>query len=244
MKDILDLHTHTYASGHAYNTLYEMVKSASDRGIQLFGSSDHTPAMPNSCGAFYFINFKVIPRDLYGLHLLMGCELNILDYEGHVDLNEHYLQKVDYAIASIHEPCYKGGTVAENTRAYLGAIQNPYVNIIGHPDDGRFPCDYDTIAAAAKEHHKLLEVNNSSLHPLSPRPGARENYRKMLEYCRRYGVSIIIDSDAHIACDVGNHGLAHELLAELDFPEELVVNTSIDKVLPYIPRLGNYLKKE
>jgi hypothetical protein len=24
MKDILDLHTHTIASGHAYNTLYEI----------------------------------------------------------------------------------------------------------------------------------------------------------------------------------------------------------------------------
>lgn len=244
MKDILDLHTHTIASGHAYNTLYEMVRSAADKGIQLFGSSDHTPAMPGSSNAFYFINFKVIPRDLFGLHLLMGCELNILDYDGHVDLDERYLQKVDYAIASIHEPCYRCGTTAENTSAYLGAIQNPYVQIIGHPDDGRFPYDFDTVVAAAGEHHKLLEVNNSSLHPLSPRPGARENYKKMLEYCRKYKVPIIISSDAHIECDAGNHARAHQLLAELDFPEELIVNTSMDKIIPYIPRLSAYLEKE
>lgn len=139
MKDILDLHTHTIASGHAYNTLYEMVKSASDKGVELFGCSDHGPAIPGSCDAFHFINFKVIPRQLFGIRLLMGCELNILDYEGHVDLNERYLEKVDYTIASIHQPCYHCGTVAENTNAYLGAIQNPYVHIIGHPDDGRFP---------------------------------------------------------------------------------------------------------
>lgn len=33
MKDIMDLHTHTVASGHAYNTIYEMARSASEKGI-------------------------------------------------------------------------------------------------------------------------------------------------------------------------------------------------------------------
>ena len=44
MKDILDIHSHTIASGHAYNTLYEMARAAADNGMELFGSSDHGPA--------------------------------------------------------------------------------------------------------------------------------------------------------------------------------------------------------
>lgn len=244
MTDIIDLHTHTVASGHAYNTLYEMVRSASEKGVQLLGSCDHAPNMPGSCGAFYFINFKVIPRELYGVHLLMGSELNIIDYQGSVDLSETYLEKLDYSVASIHEPCYRSGTVAENTSAYLGAIQNPYVTIIGHPDDKRFPYDFDTVAAAAKEHEKLLEVNSSSLHPLSPRPGARDNYIKLLEYCKHYQTPIIIDSDAHIEADVGNHVRALALLKEIDFPEELIINNSIDKLIPFIPILNTYFNKE
>lgn len=28
MRDVVDLHTHTIASGHAYNTIYEMAESA------------------------------------------------------------------------------------------------------------------------------------------------------------------------------------------------------------------------
>lgn len=244
MNDFIDLHTHTIASGHAYNTLYEMARAAADRGFLVFGSSDHAPSMPGSCHAYYFINFNVIPRDLFGLRLLMGCELNITDYEGHVDLCEAYLHKIDYAIASLHEPCFKSGTAAQNTAAYLGAIKNPNVTIIGHPDDNRFPCDYETIVAAAKEHHTLLEVNASSLRPQSPRRGARDNYKTMLELCRRYQTPVILNSDAHIEADVGNHGLALALLEELAFPEELVVNTSIDRLLPYIPALGAHLGKE
>lgn len=241
MKDIMDLHTHTTASGHAYNTLYEMARSASEKGLTLFGSTDHAPKMPGTCHEFYFINFKVIPRTLFGVKILMGSELNILDYTGRIDLREGILERLDYTIASIHEPCYKCGSIAENTNAYLGAIKNPYVKIIGHPDDGRFPVDYETVVAAAAEHHTLLELNSSSLHPASTRIHAKENYRVMLELCKQYKASVIIDSDAHIEADVGNHKLAWELICETGFPEELIVNGSLDRLLPYIPRLKECL---
>ena len=133
------------------------------------------------------------------------------------------------------------GTVAQNTAAYLGAMKNPAVQIIGHPDDGRFPIDYETLVCAAKEHHVLLEVNSSSLHPECHRLNARENYITMLELCRKHHVSIIMDSDAHSDADVGNHTRAQALLEEIGFPEELVVNTSIDKAADYIPYLNKPL---
>ncbi len=237
MRDILDLHTHTVASGHAYNTLYEMARSAADKGLLLFGSSDHAPSMPGSCHDFYFSNLHVVPRNLFGIRILLGCELNILDYKGSVDLRPDILPTLDYAIASIHMPCYKNGTAAENTAAYVGAMKNPYVRIIGHPDDSRFPVDHDTLAAAAKEHHVLLEVNSSSLAPDSFRKGARENYIKLLERCRHYGTSIIMDSDAHVESDVGNHRAAQALLTEIDFPRELIVNDSLEKLSAFIPSL-------
>lgn len=241
MKDIMDLHTHTVVSGHAYNSLYEMVKSAADKGLSLMGSTDHAPKMPGTCRENYFSNFKVIPRTLYGIRLLMGAELNILDYTGKVDLRTGILEKLDYAIASLHVPCIKSGSVSENTNAYLGAIKNPLIHIIGHPDDGHFPSDYDTLAAAAAENNKLLEVNSSSLNPLGGRTGSHENIPAMLECCKRYGTRIIIDSDAHVEADVGNHRRAWEVIEEVGFPEELIVNSSLDRLLPYIPKLGNYL---
>ncbi len=237
MHDKLDLHTHTIASIHAYSTLTEMIQAAANRGLELFGCSDHGPAMPGSLGGQYFINFKVIPRELFGVRILMGAELNILDPSGAIDLSEQTLAKLDYTVASIHGPCYSGKTVSENTSAYLGAIENPYVRIIGHPDDGRFPSDFETLAAAAAQHHKLLEINNSSLSPKSFRKNSRENYITLLEYCRRFQTHIIVSSDAHFFCDVGNHDYAWDLLKEVDFPEKLIVNTSLKKAAEFIPRL-------
>ncbi len=241
IHDILDLHTHTIMSGHAYNTMQEMLRSAADKGVQLLGITEHAPRIPGACHPFYFINFKVVPRNQFGVKLMLGCELNIIDYEGNIDLGPRYLAGLDYAVASIHEPCYENGTVAQNTAAYLGAMKNPAVHIIGHPDDGRFPIDYETLVCAAKEHHVLLEVNSSSLHPQCHRLNARENYITMLELCRKYKVPIIMDSDAHSDADVGNHVRAQALLEEIRFPNELIVNSSIEKVAEFIPCLDQPL---
>ena len=39
-------------------------------------------------------------------------------------------------------------------------------NIISHPGDGTAEVDFEPIVLASKEHHTLLEINNSSLNPV------------------------------------------------------------------------------
>ena len=226
MKDALDVHTHTLASGHAYSTLRENISAAKNLGLELVGISEHAPRMPGSCHDFYFLNTSVIPRDAYGIKLVIGVELNIMDYSGSTDLPAQILQKLDYAIASLHNPCIDSGSVAENTAALIGAMKNPHVVIIGHPDNPRYPVDFDKLAAAAKENRVLLEVNNSSYKPDGYRVGSRDNAAKMLAACKKYGAQVIMGSDAHIDFDVGNHKFSQEVLQQNNFPAELVVNSS------------------
>jgi putative hydrolase len=235
-QHVLDLHTHTIASGHAYNTLREMAKAASDKGLSLLGITEHAPKMPGTCHNFYFHNLKVVPRQMYGIELLLGSEVNILDAEGTIDLNERELRGMDVVIASLHIPCMKPGTIKENTSAYLGAMKNPYVNIIGHPDDGRYEVDYRALVEGAKEYGKVLELNNHSLLPECFRQNARENDARMLELCMEYQVPVICGSDAHFDTLIGEFSLAEALLEELKFPQELVLNRSIDALRGYVNR--------
>ena len=102
MKFVIDAHTHTIASGHAYSTILENVDYASRNGIELLGITDHAPAMEGGTKACIFLNFAAVPREISGLQLRMGAELNIIDYDGNVDLDKFYLEKMDYAIASLH----------------------------------------------------------------------------------------------------------------------------------------------
>ena len=57
----LDVHTHTVASGHAYSTIDENVRYASEQGFELVGISDHAPKMPGGTHNFYFLNLRIIP---------------------------------------------------------------------------------------------------------------------------------------------------------------------------------------
>ena len=235
MKIILDTHTHTIASGHAYNTINEMVLAAKEKGLQFLGITEHGPAMPGAGHEFYFLNYRVLRREKFGVKILYGCELNIIDLEGNVDLSSGALGQLDIGIASMHPPCVKSGSRRENTRAYCKVMENPYVNIIGHSDDGRFPVDYEELVLAAKANHVLLEINNSSLNPMGYRKDSAENDKKILEYCMKYQVPVVLGSDAHVEEDVGEVGFALDILHQVEFPEELVVNTSVEKFLSYVP---------
>lgn len=232
--DILDVHTHTLASGHAYNTIWEMAQAAADKGLELLGITEHAPQMPGSCHEFYFSNLKVVPREIAGIRVLLGTELNILDYEGNVDLSQGLLRQMDLAIASLHIPCCKPGTAKENTAAYIGAMRNPYINIIGHPDDGRYPIEYEELVKAAKQYRVLLEINNNSLNPSGFRKDTAENDREILRLCKQYEVPVIMGSDAHVLTDICNHERIFPLLREIDFPEELVVNRSTEELMKYV----------
>ena len=90
MKILLDVHTHTVASGHAFSTLQEMVRTAADKGLQILGITEHTGGIPGTCSPIYFRNLPVVPRLMYGVELLLGAEINIVDYEGSLDLEEEY----------------------------------------------------------------------------------------------------------------------------------------------------------
>lgn len=228
IRDVLDLHTHTIVSGHAYSTIRENAVMAAQKGLELLGITEHAPSMVGSCRAIYFQNLRVVDRHAYPVELLLGVELNILDEQGRVDLEPKTLAQMDVVIASLHTPCITPGSRQFNTEACLNAMHNPYVQVLGHPDDPRYPVDYKAIVQCAKETGTLLELNNHSLRPGGARQNTKPQDLEMLALCEQYRVPIIIGSDAHVDSDVGRHDLAHALLEEIHFPEELVVNRSVE----------------
>lgn len=234
MDFLLDVHTHTLASGHAYNTITEMVQAAHDKNLKLYGITEHTMNMPGTCSELYFMNLRILPRTSGDMEVLFGAEANIINYKGSLDLPSPTIEQMDLVIASLHSPCITPGSKKENTNALIGAMRNPMVSIIGHPDDSRYPTDYERLVDAAKEYHCLLEVNNNSLNPKGFRSDARKNLIEMLKLCEKKGVSVIADSDAHITSDVANFCFSKPLLEELHFPEELIVNTDVARFKKFL----------
>lgn len=230
----LDVHTHTLASGHAFSTIQEMAMAAKEKGLKLLGITEDAPGIPGTCKLIYFRNLHVVPREMYGVKLLLGAEINILDGEGNLDMDNELMAKLDFRIAGIHSLCYKWGTREENTAGMIKVIANPFINIISHPGDGTAELDFEPIVLAAKENNTLLEINNSSLKPIRKKLSAKANNLEILRLCKRYEVPVILGSDAHISFDIANYDYLPPLLNETEFPDSLIVNTSIERFKSYL----------
>lgn len=232
-KLIADVHTHTLVSGHAYGTIREMAKAAADKQLQILGVSEHAPGIPGTVDPFYYLNLEVIPRELYGVKMIHGCEINVMN-DGTLSLPQEYIEKLDYAIIGIHCQCYENQGREINTENLIKCMQNDKVRFISHPDDDHTPLNYEELVRAAKEFHVALEVNNSSLIKKDRRWNCIENYIAMLHFCERYKVPIIINSDAHDPSNVGNFDLAVQLIEGLKFNEDLILNTEVDKLMNFL----------
>ena len=237
MKFVADLHTHTIVSSHAYSTLMENAKYASEIGLEILGVTDHGPNMPGAPDLWHFGNFKVLPRELFGVKMLYGCEANIIDYEGNLDIPVELQEKLDNMIVSMHEPIMEGGNSADlNTAAILKVMDNPYVTILGHIGNPRFPIHEKVIVEKAKEKNILIEINNSSF--VSSRLGSDIDCTKIAKLCKEFGVQIIVNSDAHFCYSIGNFDVVKKMLKEINMPEELIINTNEQSLISFFKEKG------
>lgn len=237
MKYLSDLHTHSIVSGHAYTTLLENINYCAEKGIKVLGTSEHAPSMPGAPHYWYFGNLKVVPRVINGVTILKGCEANILDIEGSLDMSDEASKNLDYMIASFHEPVFKPRSKEENTLAILN-IMDKYdkVEILGHLGNPNYQLNYETIIKKAKEKDIMIEINNSSLLG-SSRIGSDVNCKKVALLCKEIGTKVILTSDAHINTCIGVFNKGIELLNEIQMPEELVMNDP-EKLIAHLKSKG------
>lgn len=249
MRILCDTHTHTIFSRHAYSTIEECVRAASECGLELYGATDHYSAMlfperpggPDLRDYQFFLNLRDWPRMWHGVQVLRGCEADIVDLEGRLfgwdvpvthgiggdlcrkptTLLAYVLKQCDYVVASIHAQDFlHEATEAQVTEMYLRVLDEPKVLTLGHIDRTRSPFDVDAVVAAARDSHRLIEINEESL----ARPDSAKRCRRVVERCAELGAPVVVNSDTHIAYKIGHFDRAIALLDELGFPEELVAN--------------------
>ena len=222
MKIIADTHTHTIMSGHGYSTIQENITAAKEKGLKFLAITDHTGIMPGSPEDVYFLMLpKSVPEAYNGVYLLRGCEVNILDENGTVDLPERILQNLDWVIGSIHSFVTPPMDFDQCTRLWTAIAQNPHIDVIGHCGEDIFKFDYEKVIPLFAKYGKIVEINAASLRT---RPTSRNNCMAIAKLCVKYGVPMVVSSDAHFAGVVGDVDMALEMLRENGIPEEAILN--------------------
>lgn len=230
-----DLHCHTIASDHAYSTVMELAIEAKQKDLELIAITDHAPVLGDAPMEWHFSCQNLIPREVGGVTILRGAEVNIINEDGEIDLKEGVLKRLDLVIASVHPPCLKPFEEEKNTDIFIKAMENKYVDIAGHCDRSFFPINHERFVKAVGDMGKLIEIN---AHSLDYKENA-ENCRKVALMCKKHRVPVVVSSDAHFCMTVGDFKKAEEMLSEIDFPTELIYNISGKDVIDYLERTKN-----
>lgn len=191
-----DLHTHTdLTDGLA--PLERMLEVAAKRRYAYYAITDHAPglAMQRMTDAKMLAQrdrVRKLQAKYPRMTLLHGSELNI-DAEGQVDWGADFLAGFDITVASVHS--HFNQTRAELTRRVVRAMENPYVNVIGHPTArliGRRPAidlDLEEVFRAAARTGTALEINAF--------PDRLDLKDEHVLWARRHGVRFSVDTDSH-----------------------------------------------
>ena len=193
-----DLHNHTIASDGAA-TIEQMAEAAIALGYEYLAITDHSKSqvIANGLTAERLLKHvaeihKVGERLGKKIKLLAGCEVDIL-VDGRMDYDDVILKELDIVIGSPHVSLQQDTKKA--TDRILRAIENRYVNVIGHPT-GRLinrraglPLDFGPIIKAAAQTGTALEINASY-----PRFDLNEIHARAAIDA---GVTLSIDTDAH-----------------------------------------------
>jgi putative hydrolase len=230
----IDLHVHTIASGHAMNTIYELVAAAKERDMEALAITDHGPGLEGGAIAPYFqVLGARVPDYIDGIRVFKGIEANVLDGDGRTDLDSYTVRHLELVIVGTHPiTSYQNLGEAGNAQAIAKAFKaSPAIDILAHPVNVWFPIDIETVVRAACEEGVAIELNESTMSRSSL---DQEKQKKLVRATLRHGGRFVISSDSHIASELGGNARVKALIAELDVPRAAIINRSLEETQAFI----------
>jgi putative hydrolase len=237
----VDAHVHTILTNHAYSTIEENCLHGGENGMRAIVISDHfgTYEKNNIENIIAGIaNRKVLPKSMHQIEIIHGVELDIMNENGQLEHDgipyyydhsktvlEVAFECSDLVIASVHK-VNLSYTINQNTNEYLKALENPNVHILGHCGRMGQPFNIKEVVRGARIQNKAIELNAVTL----CNPASEKRCRDIAVMCATENTKITIGSDAHCAYSVGVFDKMKEMLRTIDFPEDLVLCYSIERI--------------
>ena len=220
-----DLHTHTEWSDGRHS-MREMVEAAKAAGHEYIAITDHSVSSRVANGLTperllaHTNQTRSLNGEVSGIEVLAGSEVDILS-DGRLDFDDEVLAQLDIVVASVHAGFNM--SEAEMTKRMIRAIENPFVNIIGHPT-GRmlgqrpgYAINLDAVIEAAAERHVALEINSS--------PSRLDLEPDMARKANEAGALLSVNTDAHGVPQLQRSDFGINVARRAWLTKESVINT-------------------
>ena len=241
VKDIkANLHMHsTYSDGKL--SMLDMAKAAIKRGLKVIVFSDHSVSLGVANG-LSIERHKQQAAEIKKIQKGLGDQITILHSseveikaDGSLDYPDDFLASLDLVVASLHSSLRQPRE--KITERLLKAVNNPHVDIIGHPTGREIPdregadLDMDAILQAAAKSGVAMEISASPYRLDLDDPHARR--------ARELGVLLSINTDAHSEedYDMLHYGVAIARRAGV-LKEDVINCWSTDKLLKWLKKRG------
>jgi putative hydrolase len=230
----IDLHIHTLHSGHAYGSFYDVVNEARRKKMSIIAITDHGPEMVGSASQLHFGMGHRAPK-YKDLKILWGCEANILNAKGDLDLNARLQEKLDIILIGFHQNCgYVDKGIKGNTNAVINALKNPNVDILTHPAHPQYPYDFDRVFQAALDNNVLLELNLSYLESRGEKDLLL--FKKMVDMTRKSGKKLIVNSDTHFIHEIGDDSILKKYWTKLGLTKDIIINNYPEELIKFLKK--------
>ena len=198
-----DLHMHTTESD-GQDDIRGMAAAARAAGHEYIAITDHSQSLAMANGLdearvlAHAARIRAVDAEGVGVRLLAGIECDIRP-DGTLDLADDCLAALDLVVASVHSGFNQGHQ--EMTDRLLRALENPHVDILGHPTGRRllkrepYQFDLGAVIDSAVARGVALEINSQVERLDLSDVNARA--------ARDRGARFVISSDGHSQAALG-----------------------------------------
>jgi putative hydrolase len=206
-------------------TLESVVEACLARGYQCAGMTDHSYGLPIAGGMSmaqvieqHAVIDELNARYQGRFRMFKGIETNIRT-DGTVDMEADELHLFEFVVASPHSVLRK---TIDQTPRMVGAVSQPGVCILGHPQGRRFnvrpgvAADWDQVFEVAAKREVAIEIDGSW--------DRQDVHYELAAHALDHGCIFALDSDAHSNPELNfvDIAIAHARLAGI--PQARIVN--------------------
>lgn len=230
---LADYHIHSnYSDGH--DDMDTIIRSAFAKGLRTIAITEHGPTNPSYSLAKAKRQRQEIDRlrQTAPIAVLLGNEHDLISADGQLDVDEKDWALFDVHLVGFHQFSQsathaqwwqwylpnilpfarkKDSVIQRNTQAVLSCLHRYPVDILTHLNH-RMIVDMDKVAAACARTGTLIELNVKHLDVIAP----------CMDSLARSGAQLVIDTDAHRACDIGVAQEAIELVRRYDLCDRVI----------------------
>jgi putative hydrolase len=226
----VDLHVHSLFSACGLHTILELIEQGRKVGLKAMAITDHGLAVGG--GRLTSVFFERFRSPYDDIKVYKGIELNLLDEKGAVDIVGQYLPFVDILLFGVHPNLPPRGPKEYYTDMVIAAMENnPFLDILSHPNDPAYPLDYPKIAKKAAQKGMALELNHSKVLYKRSTP---DDALALVRACKEAGCLMAVNSDTHALLELGRDESVRPLLEKAKFPAELIVNRTAEAAEKFI----------